>query len=103
MILLRRIISIFLILTLVISLMSTFYEYSTARNLYHHDLKRYEDGTYKTFYHSMEELMENRVNSNRYEYGIYKFELTIEIILITLVSSLLITNRLIRKKLNESK
>ena len=88
-----RIIQALLVIMVLVSLLSLFYECNLAERTYRFSQEDYLDGSYKKKFKTLEDLNENRINSYMYTYMTYKQKLKLDFSIVGLLLLLLLLKR----------
>lgn len=83
-----------LILSIIISLISTYIEFEVAKRAFNFSNKILLNGEYLKFYKTIEEVQVNHVNSTSYVFGVFKIKLIIEFSIVIMLFSLLILKKI---------
>lgn len=94
-----KVIQILIVVMVLFSLISTYYEQDVSKRAYLFSKKSYESGEYKKEFKTIKDLNENRINSYRYDYITYKQKLYWDFSIVILVIILLFLKKHERKRL----
>lgn len=88
-----------IVVMVLVSLISTYYEQDVAKRTYRFSQEEYADGSYKREYKTIEDKIKITINTYKYTYNTYRQKLYWDISIVILVLALLFFKRQEQKRL----